>query len=70
MPPDYELKYAPAPRTGKHLTDWMAREVRDGKPWGLWRRLHMTPRGAYYLWNYHHDRVAYTGPLPEEEPAC
>lgn len=67
VPTDYEFKYAPAPKTTKHPTDWMARELRDGKPWGLWRRLHRTPRGTYYFWNQKHKRVAYSGPPPTQE---
>lgn len=66
MPTEYEFRRHPAPASGKHLTDWLVRELRDDKPWGAWRRLHQTPRGKFYLTDRKRQRVEYTGPAPEE----
>lgn len=67
MPTEYEFEKADRPSSAKHPTDWLVRELRDGKPWGHWRRLHRTPRGKYYLLNSKGERVEYGGPAPRPE---
>ncbi len=50
--------------SAKYPSEWMVRELRDGKPWGHWRRLHQTPKGKYYLMNAKQKREEYNGPDP------
>lgn len=65
MPSEYEFRESdPPPKSEKYPTKWQVRELRDGKPWGNWRRLHCTPRGAYYLMAKNRKRIAYDGPEP------
>lgn len=64
MPTDYEFERSVPPVSAKYPSEWMVRELRDGKPWGHWRRLHQTPKGKYYLMNAKQKREEYNGPDP------
>jgi hypothetical protein len=66
VPTEYEFRETDVPITTKHPTKWMVREVRDGRPFGNWKRLHCTPRGTFYLKNRRGVRYSYDGPAPEQ----